>query len=88
MNPDSTKTRVLSPSVSIEVGQASWDPAETSVRRRVDGDTGRFSPHSSSELPLGDLQPLMEVVAENDLIDPAACAAIIEALAASVRRRV
>lgn len=88
MKPDPTKTRVISPTHSIEVGSASWDDDETSIRSRYDGATGRFSPHGSSELPLGDLQPLMEVAAQHDLISPGECSAIIEALAASIRRRV
>ena len=87
MNVDPTKTRAISPGHSIEVGQSSWDPSETSIRCRYDGATGRFSPHGSSELPLHDLQPLLEVAAKNDLLTPHECAAVIEALADSIRRQ-
>ena len=87
MKPDATKTRVLSPTHSIEVGNSSWDDQQTSIRCRYDGATGRFSPRGSSELPLGDLRPVMEVAAQHDLISLADCAAIIEALAGSIRRR-
>ena len=87
MNPDPTRTRIISPSHSIEVGTSTWDPAETSIRSRYDGPTGRFDPHGSSELPLPDLPHLMDVAATYDLIDPKEYAAIIEALAASIHRQ-
>lgn len=88
MQVDHTKTRVINHRHSFEVGQSSWDPAETSIRCRYDGAaTGRFSPHGSSELPLHDLQPLMEVAAQHDLLDVAECAAIIQVLAASIQRQ-
>src|SRR5436309_2883728 len=46
MNIDPTKTRIISPSHCIEVGDSSWDPNETSIRCRYDSPTtGRFSPH-------------------------------------------
>jgi len=87
MNPDPSLTRILSPDHSIEVGTSSWDEGETSIRSRYDGPTGRFSPHGSSELPLYDLRPILEVAGQNDLLSSADCAAIIEALAASIRRQ-
>lgn len=85
---DHSKTRHISPGHSIEVGGSSWDPDETSIRCRYDLPNGRFSPHQSSEVPLPDLRPMLEVASENDLLDPATCAAIIQALAASIRRQV
>jgi hypothetical protein len=88
MEVDPTKTRVIDHRHSFEVGNSSWDPSETSIRCRYDDPTtGRFSPHGSRELPLHDLQPLMEVAAENDLLEPSECAAIIQALAASIQRQ-
>jgi len=88
MEVDQTKTRVIDDRHSFEVGKSSWDSDETSIRCRYnDEETGRFSPHGSSELPLHDLQPLMEVAGENDLLSPSECAAIIQALAASIRRQ-
>ena len=88
MEVDPTKTRIIDSRHSFEVGGSSWDPDETSIRCRYDDEvTGRFSPHGSSELPLHDLQPLMEVAAENDLLDPSACSAIIQALTASIQRQ-
>ena len=87
MDVNPALTRVVAPGHSIEVGTSTWDPQERSIRCRYDGPTGRFSPHGSSELPLPDLRPLMEVAAENDLMSAADCAAIIEALAQSIRRQ-
>jgi hypothetical protein len=88
MQVDHSKTRVINHHHSIEVGQSSWDPTETSIRCRYDDPaTGRFSPHGSSELPLHDLHPLMEVAAQQDLLDSSECAAIIQALAASIQRQ-
>jgi hypothetical protein len=86
MDVDHSKTRVISPDHSFEVGISSWSDTETSIRCRYDN-AGRFSPHGSSELPLHDLQPLMEVAADNDLLKPSECAAIIKALAASIQRQ-
>jgi hypothetical protein len=80
-------TRVLFPGHSIEVGGSSWDGRETSICSRYDNDDGTSNPHCSSELPLDDLRPIMEVAAQNDLLDSATCAAIIEALAASIQRQ-
>jgi hypothetical protein len=87
MQVDPTKTRIISPTHSIEIGQSSWDPQEMSIRSRYDGATGRFSPHGSSELPLYDLQPLMASAAQHDLLSPNECAAIIHALSDSIRRQ-
>jgi hypothetical protein len=88
MNVDSSMTLTLYPGHTIEVGSSSWDDDETSIRCRYDLPNGRFSPHQSSELPLHDLRPMLEVAGRNDLLDPTMCAAIIEALAASIQRQV
>lgn len=88
MDVDHSKTRVIDKSHCFEVGISSWDEKEISIRCRYDNpETGRFSPHGSSELPLHDLQPLIEVSAENDLLSKLECAAIIHALAASIKRQ-
>jgi hypothetical protein len=47
---------------SIEVGFSTWDPNAISVRDRYDNSNGHFSPHSSSEFPLGDLSEIIRVV--------------------------
>jgi hypothetical protein len=71
----------------IEIGGASWDSNETSIRRRYDNpDSGRFSPYGSSELPLYALEDLIRVASENDILDPASCSNMISSLAASLAR--
>ncbi|WP_017221376.1 hypothetical protein [Moritella dasanensis] len=85
MKVDKSKTRIINDTHSFEVGISSWNDEEKSIRCRYNApDSGRFSPHGSSELPLSDLQPLIEVAAENDLLNIPECAAIIEALSKSI----
>lgn len=72
----------------IEIGGASWDETETSIRRRYDNpESGRFSPHGSSELPLYALNDLIRVASENDILDPDSCLRMIQNLAASLARQ-
>ena len=88
MKPDQTKTVVLDTSHRIEIGPSSWDPAEVSLRNRYDSpQTGRFSPHGSSESPLHDLVPLLRAAADHDLLRPIQCAQIVEALSQSLARQ-
>ena len=86
MDVDHSKTRIIDERHSFEVGQSSWDDTETSIRCRYDND-GRFSPYGSSELPIPDLRPLIEVAAENDLLNISECTALIEALTDSLKRQ-
>ena len=72
----------------IEIGGASWDPTETSIRRRYDNPvSGKFSPHGSSELPLYALNDLIRVACENDILDAESCSLMIQNLAASLARQ-
>lgn len=71
----------------IEVGGATWNPQETSVRNRYPTSDGRFNRHSSSEIPLDDLEPILAAVASHDLISPDMAARIIESLARSIERQ-
>lgn len=72
----------------IEIGGSSWDADETSIRRRYDNpETGKFSPHGSSELPLYALSDLIRVASENDILDPEHCSQMINHLTASLARR-
>jgi hypothetical protein len=88
MTPDPTRTIPISDYHCIEVGAATWNPEETSIRSRYDApDSGRFSPHASSELPLEDLLPIMQAAGRDDLLDSFTCARIISALAASIERQ-
>lgn len=72
----------------IEIGEATWNDSEISIRNRYPTSNGGFSPHRSSEIPLGDLEPIMVAIAQRDLLDDATTARLIEALAASLARRV
>ncbi len=71
----------------IEIGGATWEPSHTSIRNRYPTSTGGFSPRSSSEIPIGDIEPLAIALAERDLLDVSTCARIAAALALSVARR-
>lgn len=71
----------------IEIGEATWGGGARSVRNRYPTATGGFSPHSSSEVPLRDLVPMLRLVGEHDELSVAQCAEIVAALAASVLRR-
>ncbi|MBL8600479.1 MAG: hypothetical protein JNK72_01000 [Myxococcales bacterium] len=72
---------------SVEVGAATWDANARSVRNRYTTASGGFSPRSSSEVPMGDLAPMIELVAENDELSVADCARIIKALSESIVRQ-
>jgi hypothetical protein len=88
MTPDPAKTTKLSEHHHIEIGSSSWNASETSIRNRYDDPkTGRFSPHSSSEIPLNDIELIMKATSLYDLLKPAACARIIEVFAASIVRQ-
>lgn len=71
----------------IEIGQATWDSDETSVRNRYPTSNGGFSPRSSSELPIRDLRGIIETVAKEDRLEPKDIAAMISALSASLERK-
>lgn len=72
----------------IEFGRSSWDPSAESIRNRYPTSSGGFSPHSSSELPIEDLAPLVMEAARRDKIDKKAAAQIIRELATSIERQV
>ncbi len=44
---------------SIEIGNATWDNNEISIRNRYDLPTGKFSPRGSSEIPILDIRKLV-----------------------------
>ena len=72
---------------SIEFGYSTWDDNAMSVRDRYLTSSGGFSPHSSSEIPLGAIPDIIIETAKRDLLDVQTTARIIEALAASISRR-
>jgi hypothetical protein len=81
------KARDLDGSHRIEVGAATWDANARSVRNRFDTPSGHFNLASSSEVPIGDLVPMLELVADHDELSVGQCARIIEVLSTSIRRR-
>jgi hypothetical protein len=70
----------------IEIGEATWDPQNArSIRDRWPTSTGGFSPHSSSEVPIESLVPMLTFAAQHDELSAAECAEIIAELANSIR---
>ena len=67
----------------IEIGDASWDGSQTSVRNRYPTSNGGFGPRSSGEIALGDLPAIVTTVAQRDLLDVATITSLIAALTAS-----
>ena len=85
---DVEQTKDLGEGHRIEIGRSTWqNGAERSVRDRWPTATGGFSPRSSSEVPMKSLAPMICFVAEHNELTVAECAAIIEALAASISRQ-
>ena len=81
-------TRDLGGSHHIELGESTWDPQNArSIRDRWPTTTGGFSPHSSSEVPMSSLVPMLTFAAQHDELSAAECAEIISALADSIRRQ-
>lgn len=69
----------------IEIGEATWDPNDRSVRDRWPAASpSGFNPHSSSEVPISSLVPMLTFVAQHDELSAAECAEIIVALADSI----
>jgi len=71
----------------IEFGEATWDDQQPSVRNRYPTTTGGFSPHSSSELPIGDVCPIAVETLRRDVLSPEETMLILQAAVDSVRRR-
>lgn len=73
----------------IEIGESTWDPHNArSIRDRWPSNSpSGFNPHSSSEVPLESLVPMLSFAAQHDELSAAECAEIIAQLAASIRRQ-
>ena len=78
----------ISEGYSIEWGQSSWNENDRSIRNRYKTSSGGFSPRSSSEMPIGDLEHLVVESAKRDYLEPEVAARMIEALAGSLGRQV
>lgn len=76
------------PQHTIEVGDSSYDNgSERTIRNRWDTPSGGFSPHASSEIPVSDVEHIIEAGARYDELEVKACLRMIAALTASVLRR-
>lgn len=71
----------------IEFGEATWDNQQPSVRNRYPTSTGGFSPRSSSELPIGDVCPIVVETLRRDLLSTEETMLILQGAVDSVRRR-
>ena len=71
----------------IEIGAATWDNSQKSVRTHHPSSNGGTSPQRYSEISLGDLGAIVDAVAERDLLDVVTISRLIEALVASLARR-
>ena len=80
-------THNVGPGHSIELGESTWDPKYRSIRDRWATAAGGFSPHSSSEVPMDSLVPMLTYAAQHDELSAADCAEIIVALAESIKRQ-
>ena len=72
----------------IEIGSATWDSAQTSIRSHYPTANGSSNSPHSSEIPLADVAPIVTAIAQHDLLGIATAAKLIELLAASLARRV
>jgi hypothetical protein len=74
---------------SIEIGDSTWqNGVERSIRDRWPANSpSGFSPHSSSEVPMASLVPMLTFAAQHDELSAADCAEIITHLAASIKRQ-
>ncbi len=82
-----SKTKNLGGGHEIEIGQATWDNTQTSIRNRYPTSTGGFSPRSSSELPIDDIPELVTVAADEDLLKPNILAEMIIRISESIKRQ-
>ena len=89
MTVDNTKTIIIDSEHSIEIGGASWDPAELSIRRRKDTN-GRFDVHSSSEISINGHVNISELLIEclkHDLVLLPAMTDILNEILDSAKRQ-
>ena len=83
----------LTDQLSIEFGIATWtkdapvDEQEWSVRRRYNGETGRFSPRGSSEVPINDMPMMMIECMKRDYIPTSQLLKILNEVSLSLTRQ-
>ena len=83
-----TKTKDLGDGHKIEIGKATWDEEDTSIRNRYPTSTGGFSPHSSSEIPLHDVPEIVSMVIDEDLLSPKELCDLINGISKSIERQI
>lgn len=83
-----SKTKTITDNYSIEIGQATWDESEISIRNRYKTSNGGFSPRSSSELPIADVYHIASMAIENDLIVPKKLAVLLKEISESLNRQI
>lgn len=72
---------------SIEIGQSTWNESAISVRDRYVTRNGGFSPRSSSEIPLEDVEHIVHFLAEGNHLSSQVCARLIQVLSTSIERQ-
>ncbi len=82
---DVTNSIEISDGHTIEWGRSTWDHEAVSIRNRYRTATGGFSPRSSSELPIQDLEHLVTAACNWNLLDSQSMARMSEALAIALR---
>lgn len=71
----------------IEFGDSTWDKEEESVRNRYPTSTGGFSPRSSSEIALHDIEPIVIETARRNKLPKDTIMRIIRELMNSLERQ-
>jgi hypothetical protein len=69
---------------SIELGEATWDNNAVSIRNRYDLDSGKFSRHNSSEIPINDLPGLVKFACEHQALTESELKIMLKAIVLSL----
>ncbi len=64
----------------LELGKATWNDEDTSIRNRYPTKTGGFNPRSSSEIPLHDVIEIVKFVAEEQYFSSRDCIEIVKTM--------
>jgi hypothetical protein len=77
----------------IQIGVSTWtqdnsiDEQTESIRRAVYNENGKFSPHSSSEIPIEDMALLIRACIQRDKISCQEMSDILNDITASMQRK-
>ncbi len=72
---------------SIEFGVSTWHKGSKSIRNRYVTQSGGFSPHSSSEMPIGDVFYLAIETARRDYLSPDEALELLQVVLDSLKRQ-